>query len=196
MVIVLASASFASPILIKSDAFGTVLGSPAAAADGGEAIAAGGMEFTMPTSWRRLATSSASTDRSSGRGTIVAAICPRGGSAAGCAKDVQVTLIAFSGKPGHELPELGHLQDQLRRDLAKEFTGIRSVEVHGGHIAGGVDALDYDFTHGPMAHGMGQRIAAYRHADGSGVIALITGTEGAEGTAALDTFLEGARTAS
>ncbi len=179
--VTLVAASFSSPILLKSDAVASVTGKLGGAGGGREVVApeqviAGGVEFAKPSGWGELGTSAneaAVSDETIG--TVVAGLCPGGSAGATCKDGTRLTFVAYSGKDGHELPLLTQFQDQLDQQLAKEFAGFTAgtADMHPG--ADGIRYLDYSFTWGPAGREQSQRIAAYRHPDGSGVVVMAVG---------------------
>lgn len=185
--VAIVSASFASPILVKADAF-------AGSGDGAkpvptETLVAGGVEFALPESWGRLGASAAAGSGEAERiGTVVSGICPGGSAGATCVDGVQITFVAYSGKQGHELPKLADFEAQLKAQLAREFRGYRVVDSATRTSDAGVRWLDHQFTWASGDTRVTQRFAAYRHDDGSGVVATITGAS-ADHAKAIDAFL-------
>lgn len=193
--VTLVVASFSSPIIVKSDAFAT------ASARIGDAVSkeapaqteqlmAGGVQFALPESWDRLGASAASSSAKASRiGTVVSGICPGGSAGGDCRGGAKVTFIAYSGRSGHKLPTLTAFESQLDDKLGAEYRNFAKGESKLRPGADGVRYLDYAFTWGSGAKAQSQRIAAFRHADGSGVVLLVTGDQLAKHAAAIDEFL-------
>ncbi len=197
--VTLVAASFSSPIVLKSDAVASVTGSlkgakAAAHAEPPEQVLAGGVEFAKPASWDALGASS--TESAVGDdtiGTVVAGLCPGGSAGASCVDGTRLTFVAYSGEDGHELPLLTEFQDQLDHQLAKEFPGFVAGEATQQPGADGIRYLDYAFTWGrDGAPRSAQRIAAYRHIDGSGVVVMASGPKLEAHAKAIDAFLASA----
>lgn len=200
--VTLVAASFSSPILVKSDAFDQARdrlaggGGPAQVET--EQVVAGGVEFDMPASWGRLGASAAAGDDVGSDeqriGTVVSGLCPGGGAGANCTDGAQLTFIAYSGEEGRSLPTLPKFREQLDAKLGKEFPGFAGGEVKlRPGSDGSVRYLDYAFTWHEGAATRYQRIAAYRHVDGGGVVAMLTGASSDEHAKAVDAFLASAR---
>lgn len=189
--IALVTASFSTPIVAKSDALASIGGGgrePVAT----EPLVAGGVEFDLPQAWGRLAPSAASSQADDRIGTVVSGLCPGGSAGAACEDGTQVTFIAYSGEQGHELPKLDAFAAQLDGKLAREFKGFRKVSAKQHAAKDGLHWLDYRFTWRSNGTDVEQRFAAYRHDDGSGVVAMVA-TDGADHAKALDNFLGSAR---
>lgn len=187
--ITLVAASFASPILVKSDALGG--SAKSAHVEPGEAVVAGGVEFEMPLDWGRLGASAAGGGGADGSriGTVVSGICPAGSAGSTCTDRTRLTFVAYSGKDGHKLPPLAKFEDQLDARLAKEYRGFAKAGAKVRTGSHGAHYLDYRFTWGQGRHGAAQRIAVFRRKDGSGVVVLGTGPKLAEHAKAIDAFL-------
>jgi hypothetical protein len=158
-----------------------------------EQVLAGGVEFAKPAAWGELGASaneSAVSDDSIG--TVVAGLCPGGSAGATCKDGTRLTFVAYSGKDGHELPLLTQFQDQLDQQLAKEFPGFTAGEAKMLPGADGIRYLDYAFAWGSAGREQSQRIAAYRHADGSGVVVMAVGPKLDSHDTAIDEFLASA----
>lgn len=188
----LVSASFASPIVAKSDIVTSAFG-------GGrpqvEQVVAGGVAFAMPEAWDRLGATSTATDGRAAAerdriGTVVSGLCPGGSAGATCRDGVQVTFITYSGARDHELPLLTKLERQLDAQLGRKYRGFAKVEAKQRPGADGIRYIDYRFTHGVGGARREERLAAFRHDDGSGVIALASGAGLATHDAAISRFLE------
>lgn len=194
--VALVTASFSSPILVKSDTFANAsarLSGGAEQAEPTEQLVAGGVQFAMPQSWGRLGASAASGRGSHERvGTVVSGLCPGGSQGATCTDGVQVTFIAYSGEKGRKLPELEQFAAQLDAKLAREFPGFAKLESKERGGKHGVHWLDYGFSWRSGKATVHQRFAAYRHDDGSGVIAAVAGAQHADHVKALDAFLASA----
>lgn len=196
--VTLVAASFSSPIVLKSDAVASVTGKLGGAAGGHESapqeqVLAGGVEFTKPAAWGALGASASEAAASEDTiGTVVAGLCPGGSAGATCKDGTRLTFVAYSGKDGHELPLLTQFQDQLDHQLAKEFAGFTAGEAKTMPGAEGLRYLDYSFTWGAAGHRQAQRIAAYRHADGSGVVVMAVGPRLEDHDKAIDSFLASA----
>jgi hypothetical protein len=193
--VTLVAASFTSPIIVKSDAFADAsarLGevSSRQAATPSEQLIAGGVQFELPGSWDRLGASAAAGSADVQRiGTVVSGICPGGSAGGDCRGGAKVTFISYSGREGHKLPTLTAFESQLDDKLAGEYKGFAKGESKMRPGADGIRYLDYGFTWGVGRDGQAQRIAAFRHADGSGVVLLATGDELATHAKAIDEFL-------
>lgn len=196
--ITLVVASFSSPIVLKSEAVGAQLGkltggsAKAPHAEPPESLVAGGVQFEMPATWGRLGATAVGGggERDSSRiGTVVSGICPGGSAGSTCTDRTRLTFVVYSGKDGHQLPLLTEFAGQLDARLATEYRGFRKADAKMRPGADGIRYLDYTFTWGHGRHGAAQRIAAFRHEDGSGVVVLGTGPKLAEHAAAIDGFL-------
>lgn len=196
--VTLVAASFSSPIVLKSDAVASVTGKLGGAAKAHESsppeqVLAGGVAFRKPASWGTLGASAAAADTGKDSiGTIVAGLCPGGSAGATCKDRTRLTFVAYSGKDGHELPLLTDFQDQLDHQLAKEFRGFTAGEATSHSGAGGIRYLDYAFSWGAAGHEQSQRLAAYRHHDGSGVVVMAAGPKVEAHDKAIDAFLASA----
>jgi hypothetical protein len=194
-VVALVTASFSSPMLVKSDAFANA--SARITGKGGSAqeqpreeIVAGGVAFGMPSSWGRLGASSASDDAGAERiGTVVSGLCPGGSAGATCTDGVQLTFVAYSGRDNHELPTLDEFEEQLDAKLAKQFDEFAKGEAHQRAGTDGTRYLDYRFSYQVKGVTHSQRFAAFRHEDGSGVVALASGARLERHDKAIDGFL-------
>jgi hypothetical protein len=189
--VALVTASFGTPIVAKSDALASIGGGGRDAVPT-EPIVAGGVQFALPLSWEQLAPSAASGDAPDKIGTVVSGICPGGSAGATCEDGVQLTFIAYTGEKGHELPGLGTFSSQLDAKLAREFPGFRRTAAKEHGAGDGLRWLDYQFTWRSKGKDVSQRFAAYRHKDGSGVVAMVAG-DGSDHAKALDAFLGSAR---
>ena len=195
--VTLVAASFSSPIVVKSDAFANasakLTGSKGAAEQEQappEQIIAGGVQFEMPGEWGRLGASAASSGTAKEAiGTVVTGLCPGGSSGATCTDETKLTFVAYTGRDDHELPLLVEFEDQLDGQLAKEFPGFKRGEAKQLPGADGIRYLDYTFTWKQGAAQHTQRVAAYRHSDGSGVVVLGAGPKLAEHDKGIDAFL-------
>lgn len=196
--VTLVAASFSSPIVLKSDAVASVAGKLGGGGGGREVVhpeqvIAGGVEFAKPTAWGKLgagASEAAVSDDSIG--TVVTGLCPGGSDGATCTDGTRLTFVAYSGKEGHELPLLARFRDQLDHQLAKEFPGFTAGEATALSGADGIRYLDYSFTWGVGGREQSQRIAAYRHPDGSGVVVMAIGPKLHAHAKAIDAFFAGA----
>lgn len=193
--VALVTASFSSPIVVKTDAFASasarITGREVQQAEPTEPLVAGGVQFAMPSSWGRLGpTAAASAPGAGGRiGTVVGGLCPGGSAGAACADATRVTFIAYSGDKGHQLPKLEEFQARLDARLAREFPGFRKGESGTEKGAGGTHRLDYRFSWRSGKARAQQRFAAYRHKDGSGVVVMITGAGHKDHAPALERFV-------
>lgn len=195
LVALVAAATVASPFVVKSDAAASV----GARLTGGteqaplEQVVVGGVEFGLPAAWGRLGATAASGVHGTDRiGTVVSALCPGGGAGAACVGGAQLTFIAYSGDEGRGLPVLGTFEKQLDAKLRREFRGFAKGAVKMRPGADGIRYLDYPFTwkRGRAVHH--QRFAVYRHADGSGVVAISTGVGLGAHAKEIDQFLASA----
>lgn len=190
-VIALVTASFSSPILVKSDAFAGISGGSASPAVPTESIVAGGVEFALPETWGRLGASAAAGTGSGERiGTVVSGVCPGGSNGPSCTGDAKVTFLAYSGKAGHELPKLAKFGKQLQARLGSKLVGYKVGDSSLEKTASGMPWLDHEFTWRSGKHVVHQRFAVYRHGDGSGVVAMVAGSADATHAKAIDAFLE------
>lgn len=194
--IALVTASFSSPILVQTDAFASasarLSGKTVTKSEPTEALVAGGVEFAMPQSWGRLGAGAASgADPKEHIGTVVSGLCPGGSAGATCKDGVQVTFIAYSGTKGHELPKLGAFGKDLDAKLTSQFPGFEKGK-SGGRKGAGMRWLDYQFSWRSGSTAVQQRFAAYRHGDGSGVVAMVSGARDAEHAKAIGAFLNSA----
>lgn len=196
--VTLVAASFSSPIVLKSDAVASVAGKLRGGAGGAdsapaEPVLAGGIEFAKPASWGALgASASEAAAAREAIGTVVAGLCPGGAAGARCADDTRLTFVAYSGKDGHELPLLTEFEDQLDAQLAREFTKFTVGDASTRPGADGIRYLDYPFTWGKAGARVSQRIAAYRHVDGSGVVIMATGPKVESHATSITAFLASA----
>lgn len=196
-VVTLVAASFSSPIVLKTDAvaqFSSKLRGATAGAEQAppELVVAGGVQFEKPADWGALgATASESSVDTGGIGTVVAGLCPGGSSGATCTDGTRLTFVAYSGAKGHELPLLTRFQDELEGQLAREFPGYAHAASTIRPGADGIRYLDHTFTWGSGA-GTAQRIAAFRHDDGSGVVVMATGPKVDAHAKAIGAFLSSA----
>lgn len=196
--VTLVAASFTSPIIVKSDAFANAsarLGSISSkqAPEQTEQLVAGGVQFALPDSWDRLGASAVGGSTAANRiGTVVSGICPGGSAGGDCSGGAKITFIAYSGREGHKLPMLTTFESQLDDKLPAEYRNFAKGDSKLRPGADGIRYLDYPFTWGAGRDGHAQRIAAFRHADGSGVVLLATGDQLAKNAAAIDAFLASA----
>ncbi|MCW2927969.1 MAG: hypothetical protein JWM86_1937 [Thermoleophilia bacterium] len=193
----LVSASFASPIVAKSDVVSSAFGGSGPRA---EQVVAGGVAFSMPKAWGRLGSSATTHDGDAAAegdriGTVVSGLCPGGSAGATCRDGVQLTFITYSGAKQHELPLLSKLERQLDTQLADKYAVFEKLEAKQRPGLDGIRYLDYAFTYHVGTAVRHERIAAFRHSDGSGVIALSTGAELGAHDAAISRFLEGGHAA-
>lgn len=180
--VALVSASFASPILVKSDAVANVgahlkLGGGPASGQG-EQLVAGGFGYEMPASWGRLGGGAVESPRDTTTkqvGAVVNSLCPGGSHGSSCEGGVQVTFIAYDGKKAASLPMLTSLERQFDARFAKEFRGFAKGKVELKPSADGSRWLGYEFVHTASGAPQQQVVAAYRHGDGSGVVAVASG---------------------
>jgi hypothetical protein len=158
-----------------------------------EQVLAGGVEFTKPASWGALgASASESAVGEKSIGTVVAGLCPGGSEGATCTDGTRLTFVAYSGEDGHELPLLSRFQDQLDHQLAAEFRNFTAGEAKSLPGADGIRYLDYSFSWGAAGAEQHQRIAAYRHSDGSGVVVMAAGPKLQAHDKAIDAFFASA----
>jgi hypothetical protein len=198
--ITLVAASFSSPIIVKSDAVANAGDrlSGLVSSKGGEPapdqLVAGGVEFALPADWDRLGASAVAGASDGGEriGTIVSGVCPGGSAGAACSDDATLRFVAYSGEDGHELPTLGEFESKLDDRLAKEYRGFTKVESKMRPGADGIRYLDYSFTWGKPGARSSQRLSAYRHTDGAGVVVLGTGAELDAHAKGIDEFLASA----
>lgn len=198
--VTLVAASFSSPIVLRSDAVANVT-DRLQGKDGGhetqaapEQVLAGGVEFEKPATWDALGASATEITKDTETvGTVVAGLCPGGSSGATCTDGTRLTFIAYSGKDGHDLPLLTTLREQLDAQLAGEFPGFTAGEATSLPGADGIRYLDYSFTWGAEGKRASQRIGAYRHADGSGVVVTATGPKLEHHRSAIGSFFASAR---
>jgi hypothetical protein len=200
--VVLVTASFSSPIIVKGDALSSVsnrLGGGAASQPAPEQLVAGGYSYAKPAAWGRLGATASSDAPSrdaqdSDIGTVVGGVCPGGSAGGSCIDDVQVTFVAYSGKSEDELPAITSLEEELDTKLAAAFSSFGKSSVESRPMADGSRWLRYEFTF--KRDGVLQRevLGAFRHVDGSGVIAVAAGPDAAFGTRvkAIDAFLASA----
>jgi hypothetical protein len=197
--VTLVAASFSSPIVLKSDAVASVtekLGSKGSAHEVAppERVLAGGVEFEKPAAWGELGASA--TESGAGEdtiGTVVAGLCPGGSAGATCKDETRLTFVAYTGDKGHELPLLTQFEEQLDHQLHREFPGFAAGESKQLPGADGIRYLDYGFTWGKDGdHRAHQRVAAFRHADGSGVVIMAAGPKLESHAKAIDAFLASA----
>jgi hypothetical protein len=194
------AASFASPIIAKSDAAAKVgdrlsglvpskVDKPAL-----DPFVAGDVQFALPADWDRLGATSVAgaTDGGKRIGTIVSGVCPGGSAGAACTNDATLRFVAYSGEDGHKLPKLDKLKSKLDDRLAKEYRGFAKVESKMRSGADGIRYLDYSFTWGKPGARRSQRLSAYRHTDGDGVVVLGTGLALDKHAAKIDEFLASA----
>jgi hypothetical protein len=198
VLISLVAASFTAPVVVQGDALDGVVGRLSAGSGGKSAPAeprelmyAGGLQFALPTSWGRLGAGAAAggaggADRI---GTVVSALCPGGTSAGACAGDARLTFVAYSGDEGRELPSLTKLEGRLDEQFAREHAGFERSESRIRPGADGTRYLDYRFTWLRGGQRVPQRLAAYRHEDGSGVVVVAAGSQLAGHDTAIDAFL-------
>lgn len=191
-----ASATLASPVAMKSEAFARIgdrLGGEAPAQV--QQLSAGGYAFGLPTAWSRLGAAAAEAGSADSAGTVIAGACPGGSTGARCADGVQVTFISYDGSAGHRLPKYDLLRGQLDRELASRFRGYRRLAATTKTGAGGMRWLRYEFSFrqgGLVRH---EVLAAYRRADGSGVLAVAVGPHAGlrDSREAVDEVLSSAR---
>ncbi|MCW2973659.1 MAG: hypothetical protein JWN72_1932 [Thermoleophilia bacterium] len=193
----LVGVTFASPIALKSDAFASV--GHRLAGDKGhqvevETVSAGGFTYDMPTTWGRLGASSVGAGNQDGAGTIVAAVCPSGDSGSACTGDVQVSFVNYRGGAGHELPLVSSIEDTFDAEFKVKLPGFTKVEASPKSAADGTRWLRYEFTYQSKGGLRREVLGAFRHTDGSGVIAVATGPDAAlrKQASAIDRFLLGA----
>lgn len=182
-------------MVVKSDAFANASArftGGGEQAEAVEALVAGGVEFALPQAWGRLGATAAKGDAQERLGTVVSGLCPGGSEGSACVDGTQLTFIAYSGEDGRELPLLTEFEDQLDAKLAKRFPGFSKGDAAVKPAADGTRWLDYGFSWRSGREQVTQRFAAYRHADGSGVVAMITGAELEQHAAAIDDFLASA----
>ncbi|MCW2956820.1 MAG: hypothetical protein JWO69_1689 [Thermoleophilia bacterium] len=192
--VALVGASFASPILVKSDALASVgktLGGDAKAAEVVEELVAGGFAFAMPADWGKLGASATTaphdTNSSPDAGAVVSAVCPAGSTGAACKDGVRITFITYKGhhaeegaEPGHGaeaegLPVLTSLEEVFDARFRGEFSTFTKGEVKLLPSADGTQWLRYGFSHKVEGAVQQQVVAAYRSDDGGSVIAVATG---------------------
>lgn len=180
-VAVVAAASVASPFVVKSDA----LGSGSHASPAPPSLVHGGIEFQMPRGWLRLprvghGKGSATHDRqqpakrSASLGAVSGAVCPRS-SGTQCADGMRVAFVTYPGGGSASLPALEVFERQLDEQLPGKYVGFRRV---GAAILPGADGMQYlSYTYvRRIGHTLQQqRLAAYRLAGGSGVVAVASG---------------------
>jgi hypothetical protein len=200
-VVALAGASFASPIIAKSDAFAQVghrlSGGDAKHQVARETIAAGGFSYEMPATWGRLGAGSVAGDEgdaAEAAGTIVSAVCPGGSAGATCKDGVQVTFVSYRGGKGHELPLVSSIEDSFDAQFATQLPGFKKVSSAPQAAADGTRWLRYEFNYGSKAGMRSEVLGAFRHGDGSGVIAVAVGPQAAmaQHSKAIGAFLAGA----
>jgi hypothetical protein len=201
--VTLVAASFSSPILLKSDA-AAAFADRLPGRDGGHAVKpveppqdliAGGVQFELPAEWGRLGASAASADQDAGAdriSSVVSGVCPGGSTGGDCKGDSKVTFLAYTGKGSSSLPQLATLEGRLDDQLAASYRGFRKGEAKMRPGADGIRYLDYTFTWARAGKRHDQRLAAYRHADGSGVVALVSGSSTGEHAEGVDEFLASA----
>lgn len=198
----LAGASFASPVVLKGDALASVtkhLGGGAAAkvAEPTEELSAGGFGFALPESWERLGSTAATSQSDRGAdqaGTVITAVCPGTSTGSRCTDGVQVTFIVYRGGTGHELPLVTEFDNQLSAQLPKRLAGFKRISSEPTPAADGTRWLRYEFGYTAAGAAKHEVLGAYRHADGSGVVAVATGPSKAYTVhaAEISSFLAGA----
>ena len=185
--VALVGASFASPIIAKSDAFAQVghrlSGGSAAQHEAHETLSAGGYTYAMPTRWGRLGAGSI-TDGEQGSaaepaGTVVSAVCPGGAAGATCKDGVQVTFVSYRGGKGHELPIVSSIEDAFDAQFATQLSAFHKVAATPQAAADGSRWLRYQFTYGAKGGARSEMLGAYRHEDGSGVVVVAVGPKAA-----------------
>ncbi len=203
----LVAASFSTPVVLTSDAFdqatAKLRGEKAAHSEPAEppqVLIAGGIQFDMAADWGKLGASVADAGADAEHedakriGSIVTAICPAGSSGGDCKGDARVTILTYSGEKGHQLPLLTEFEAQLDSRFAAEYSAfVKSEDTSMRPAADGTRFLDYSFTWSNHGTDQSQRLAAYRHEDGSGVVLLATGGKVDDHAEAIDELLASAR---
>jgi hypothetical protein len=199
--ITLVAASFTAPVVVKGDALDgareKLTGKSAAAAPAKppEELVAGGVAFEMPADWGRQGATAAAAEADGAKqvGVVVTALCPGGMSGGACADDSKLTFLAYSGRDGRSLPLLSLLDGQLDEQLGDQYPGFEpghAQTVTSGD--GSIRYLDYSFTWKAEGGRRAQRLAAYRHQDGSGVVVVSSGADSADHDEQVDDFLASA----
>ncbi len=198
--VTLVAASFSSPILLKSDTAAKL--ADRLPGKGGahevhlaappEELIAGGVQFELPAAWGRLGASAAAAEQDAAAkrlSSVVSGVCPGGSSGGDCKGDVKVTFLAYTGSGASSLPQLAAFEGRLDDELPSKYRGFEKVDAKMRPGADGIRYLDYTFTW-KSDHGRStQRLAAYRHDDGSGVVALVNGGGAGKHAKAIDAFL-------
>jgi len=200
-VIAVATASFTSPILVKSDALAGIshkLGRDTGAqVEQTEELVAGGYAFQAPDKWGKLGVGSArsSGDSKESLGTVVSGLCPGGSTGAACEDGVQLTFIAYGRAGTKGLPALTAFEKQLDTELAHTFKGFTKGEADMHPSADGSRWLRYEFSYQTAKGRNHQTVGVFRHVDGRGVVVVATGPEAAlvKRDAAIEKFLASAR---
>lgn len=198
LVVAVASASFASPVLLKGDALGAVGSRLGVRAGSAQELVVGGVAFSVPGAWEELPASAVEPDRGDASseaavtiGSVVSGLCPGGRTATGCADGVQLTFIAYEGGKAGSLPSLVEFEEQLGAQLPHRLAGFRPGDAEMRSGADGTRWLRYSFSwrEGSVVHT--QVVGAYRNANGTGAVAVATGPAAAlaQRTKAIDTFL-------
>lgn len=193
----LVAASFSAPVVIQGDALAGAKaklgGAPATAhSEPPEELIAGGVRFELPADWGRLGATTASGGASSEKrvGTVVTAVCPAGSKAGTCAGEVTLTFLAYSGRDGRELPMLSAFGGDLDEQLDAQHHGFERTKSRSHSSTDGSRYLDYRYTWQPKGGPeRSQRLAAFRHEDGSGVVVVASGAGVDEHAKAIDAFL-------
>ncbi|MCB0878955.1 MAG: hypothetical protein KDC46_08245 [Thermoleophilia bacterium] len=199
----LVAASFSTPVVVKSDAFdqaaSKLRGGKAASAqqaEPAEVLLAGGIAYELPADWDRLGASAATGDDSEASSrevaSIVSAVCPGGSAGGDCKGGTRLTFLTYSGRDGHELPNLAEFEAQLDARFDASYKGFTKGEARMRPGADGTRYLDYAFSwteHGTTRH---QRVAAYRSDGGAGVVIVGTGRELDAHAKDIDAFLASA----
>jgi hypothetical protein len=183
--VALVGASFASPILVKSDALASVgktFGGGAKPAEVVEELVAGGFAYEMPTDWGKLGASATTaahdaTSTSHDSGAVVSAVCPAGSTGAACKEGVRITFITYkaAGEEEARLPVLTSLERVFDERFRAEFATFTKGEAQLRPSADATQWLRYDFSHKVGGAVQQQVVAAYRGDDGASVIAVAAG---------------------
>lgn len=178
IVIALAGATVASPFVVKNDALAKITGRDAKPAPVMEEVVAGGYTYQMPGAWGRLGAESAQASAGEQSGTVVAGVCPGGDTGSACKDDVQITFVAYDGTRG-KLPLASTFEQSLDSALPKRMKGFRKLTSGTGPSADGSTWLRYEFTIGAGPKQRRELLGAFRHSDGSGVVAVAVGPRAA-----------------
>lgn len=193
-IVALVSASFASPIALKGDALASLGIGGKGAETPLEEVEVGGRTFDMPAQWGRLSAAAAQAadvgaGSEAGDGASAVAVCPAGTAGAECRDGLRVSFVTYEDEGS--LPLLIDLETSLDAGLAKGMRGFRKADAASQTSADGTRWLSYEFTYARGRATNREQLAAYREADGTGVVAVVTGPPAAfeQHERAIDAFL-------